>query len=82
MVKRGVADLPNVTILKTGKWMCSKLTFPDYFTKDDMQDKIILDPTKDIDLYGKYIAPAIDATIRFAGEEPIDKITPIWHRIF
>lgn len=75
MVKRGVADLPNITVLKTGKWMCSKLTFPDYFNKDDLQDKIILNPTKDIDLYGKYIAPALGATIRFAGEEPLDLIT-------
>lgn len=75
MVKRGVADIENVTVLKTGKWMCSKFTFPDYFDKDDIQDKIILNPTKDIDLYGKYIAPALGATIRFAGEEPFDLIT-------
>ncbi len=75
MVKRGVADLPNVTVLKTGKWMCSKFTFPDYFDKDNLQDKVLLNPTKDIDLYGKYIAPALGATIRFAGEEPLDLIT-------
>lgn len=75
MVRRGIADLDNITLLKTGKWMCSKFTFPDYFSKDSLQDKVILNPTKDIDLYGKYIAPAIGATMRFAGEEPLDLIT-------
>lgn len=74
MIKRGVADLKNVTVLTTGQWMCSSLTFPDYFDKENLQDKK-LDPTMDIDLYGKYIAPAIGATKRFTGEEPFDLIT-------
>ena len=55
--------------------MCSKFTFPDYFDKDNLQSKVILNPTKDVDLYGAYIAPAIGATRRFFGEEPIDKVT-------
>lgn len=76
MVKRGVADLgEKITLLTTGKWMCSKFTFPDYFDKDNLQTKVILNPTKDVDLYGAYIAPAIGATMRFFGEEPIDKVT-------
>lgn len=76
MVKRGVADLGDkITLLTTGKWMCSKFTFPDYFDKDNLQTKVILNPTKDVDLYGAYIAPAIGATRRFFGEEPIDKVT-------
>lgn len=76
MVKRGIADLGDkITLLTTGKWMCSKFTFPDYFDKDNLQTKVILNPTKDVDLYGAYIAPAIGATRRFFGEEPIDKVT-------
>ena len=75
MVRLGVLDLPNITLLKTGKWMCSKFTFPEYFDKDNIQDKIMLSPTKDIEIYGKYIAPALAATVRFAGEEPLDAIT-------
>lgn len=75
MVKRGIEDLDNITLLTTGKWMCSKFTFPDYFDKDALQSKIILNPTKDIELYGKYIASALGATLRFAGEEPLDLIT-------
>lgn len=78
MVRRGVADLMDegkITLLTTGKWMCSKFTFPDYFDKDNLQTKVILNPTKDVDLYGAFIAPAIGATRRFFGEEPIDKVT-------
>lgn len=75
MVKRGIADLDNITLLKTGKWMCSKFTFPEYFDKDNLQKKTIVYPTKDVGLYGKYIAPAIGATLRFFGEEPLDLVT-------
>ena len=75
MVKLGTSDLPNITLLKTGKWMCSKFTFPEYFEKDNLTDKIMIKPTKDIEIYGEYIAPALGATVRFAGEEPLDPIT-------
>ena len=75
MIKQGTADLKNLTVLTTGKWMCSKLTFPEYFVKEHCQKTTILNPTKDIELFGKYIAPALGVTIRFAGEEPFDLIT-------
>ena len=34
MVKRGVADLPNVTVLPTGPYLISSATFPTYFLKE------------------------------------------------
>ena len=76
MVKRGIEDLGDkITLLTTGKWMCSRFTFPEYFDKDNLQQATIVYPTKDVGLYGRCIAPAIGATVRFFGEEPIDLVT-------
>ena len=75
LVKKGVSDLNNkVTVLPSGKWMISLLTFPEYFSKDDLQEDII-DPSKDIVLFAKYICPILNITYRFVGEEPFDKVT-------
>lgn len=74
LVKLGTADLKNVTVIKSGKFIISALTFPGYFYKE--YDKTaIVDTSNDMDLFGKYIAPVLGITKRFAGEEPMDPIT-------
>lgn len=44
---------------------------------DNTREKqdIVVDTTADLQIFGKYIAPALDITVRFAGEEPIDNVT-------
>lgn len=75
LVKKGIADLKDkVTVLPSGKWIISLLTFPEYFVKDDKQEDTI-DPSKDVRLFGKYICPALGINKRFAGEEPFDLVT-------
>lgn len=75
LVKKGVSDLgDNVTVLPSGKWMISLLTFPEYFSKDSLQEAAI-DTSKDVNLFGKYICPSLHITQRFAGEEPNDSVT-------
>ena len=75
LVKEGVADLgEKITVLPSGKWIISLLTFPEYFNKDDLQSAAI-DPSNDIKLFGKYICPALGINKRFVGEEPFDLVT-------
>ena len=74
MVKQGTAYLENVTILPSGEFIISRKTFSEYFEKEKIQDEII-DPSLDVELFATEIAPALGITIRFAGEEPFDKIT-------
>jgi [citrate (pro-3S)-lyase] ligase len=74
LIKQGVADLPNVTVLPSGKFIISSLTFTDYFSKSEMQDRVI-DPTQDVRLFAEEIAPMLNITVRFAGEEPLDNVT-------
>ena len=74
LIKQGVADLKNVIVIPSGKFIISALTFPGYFYKEN-DNSAIIDSSSDIDIFGKYIAPTLNITKRFVGEEPIDKIT-------
>ena len=74
LVKQGVKDIDNVIVIPSGKFIISSLTFTDYFGKSELQEKEI-DPSMDIELFAKYIAPKLNINVRFAGEEPLDNIT-------
>lgn len=74
LVKKGTADLKNVTVLPSGKFIISQLTFSGYFNKAELQDSTV-DPSMDVELFGKEIAPSLGITIRFAGEEQLDNVT-------
>ncbi len=74
MVRQGAEHIPNVQVLPSGKFMISSLTFPEYFRKDDLKE-ISVDPSADVELFGKYITPALHITVRFAGDEPLDPVT-------
>ena len=74
LVRQGTADIPNVTVMPSGKFIISSLTFTDYFGKSELQDRTI-NPSMDVKLFAKHIAPRMGINIRFAGDEPFDKIT-------
>lgn len=74
MVTNGCQDLANVTVLEGSDYAISALTFPTYFLKklDDASDTHM---TLDIDLFARHIAPALNARVRYVGQEPNDKLT-------
>ena len=74
LVRKGTADLPNVTVVPSGQFIISRITFAEYFAKSELQESMI-DPSMDVELFGKEIAPTLGITVRFAGEEPLDKVT-------
>lgn len=74
LVKKGVAHLKNVKVLPSGKFIISSLTFPEYFMKDINQE-ITLDASMDLNIFSKIIAPTLNITIRFVGDEPLCKVT-------
>jgi [citrate (pro-3S)-lyase] ligase len=74
LVRGGTADLKNVTVLPSGKFIISQITFKDYFNKSELHDAVI-DPSQDVELFGRHIAPTLGITVRFAGEEPLDNVT-------
>ena len=74
MVKNGVADLSNVTVLPTGPYLISSATFPTYFLKDREkagQVQCLLD----IEIFTRYYAPKFNITRRYVGTEPLSPMT-------
>lgn len=74
LVQQGTSDLKNVIVIPSGAFILSATTFPGYFIKDDNPD-IVVDTSNDVRIFGQWIAPCLNIKIRFAGEEPWDKIT-------
>ena len=74
MVKEGVRDLRNVTVLETGQYLISSATFPTYFlsdreTKDTAQCEL------DIEIFSRYFAPRLSISHRYVGTEPNSPLT-------
>jgi [citrate (pro-3S)-lyase] ligase len=80
LLKSGTGDLRNVKILKSGKLMISTLTFPDYFAKDQ-PSSVQQIPSLDVDIFGEYLAPALDIRVRFAGTEPGCGVTRAYNQL-
>lgn len=74
MMRRGTADIPNVEVIPSGKFVISSLTFPGYFEKSKKPDAKV-DTTMDIEIFCTYIAPNLHVKTRFVGEEPLDMVT-------
>ncbi|MCI8609640.1 MAG: [citrate (pro-3S)-lyase] ligase [Firmicutes bacterium] len=78
MVRRGTADLSNVTVLGGGRYAVSALTFPSYFTGKDRASAA--HTAMDAELFAKYIAPALGISLRFVGCEPFSPVTDLYNR--
>ena len=64
----------EVIVLEGSDYIISAATFPTYFLKD-LSDAAETQMLLDLDLYSWWIAPALDANIRFVGSEPFDALT-------
>ncbi len=74
MVKEGCKDFDNVIVVPSGNLLASALLFPEYFDKEDNPD-VLVDASKDIEVFSEYIAPFLGITKRIVGEENRDKVT-------
>ena len=64
----------SVIVLEGSDYCISAATFPTYFLKD-LSDAAETQMRLDLDLYSRWIAPALDASVRFVGSEPLDALT-------
>ena len=74
MVKRGTADLKNVTVLPTGPYLISSATFPTYFLKDREQAGLV-QCQLDIQIFLGHYVPYFGITHRYVGTEPLSPMT-------
>jgi [citrate (pro-3S)-lyase] ligase len=80
LVRRGVADLPNVTVLPTGPYLLSAATFPTYFLPD-RETAGAIRCGLDVEIFTKYYAPHFGITHRFVGTEPLSTMTDAYNAI-
>ena len=79
MVNLGVADMENVVVIPSGRYIISTETLPGYFEKEE-NPYVELDATEDLELFAGVIAKEFDISVRFAGEEPKDPFTRQYNR--
>ncbi len=78
MIRGGCGTLAEVA--EGSAYQISAATFPTYFLKD-LSDASETQMRLDIDLFGRHIAPALGATVRFVGSEPSDPLTARYNRL-
>ena len=72
MIRSGAGDWADV--VEGSDYQISAATFPTYFLKD-LSDAAETQMRLDIDLFGRHIAPALGARVRYVGSEPADPLT-------
>lgn len=80
LVKEAVKNLENVVVHEGSSYVLSAATFPSYFIKEP--SAVALTQIQlDLDLFSNYIAPALNATVRFVGSEPFDALTSDYNNL-
>lgn len=74
LVQEGTADISNASVLPTGPYAVSRVTFPSYFI-DSGTDVSRHQLETDLNIFTKHIAPYFNIKKRFAGTEPYCGIT-------
>ena len=59
IVEANCKDLQNIKVLPSGKYMISRITFAEYFSKDELQGQQTMVPAMDVRLFGQAIAPIL-----------------------
>lgn len=74
MVERGLSHLPHVTVLRGGRYICTELTYPEYFSKEDVSE-VKADASMEAWFFSEYIASAMGISTIFLGHEPSCNVT-------
>ena len=77
LVKEGVRDLTNVSVVSGGDYIISPATFPGYFTRGEAT--VLAQTRLDATVFGRHIAPALGIDVRYAGEEPYCQVTSAYN---
>ena len=70
----------RITVLEGSEYVISAVTFPTYFLKD-LSTAAQTQMQLDMDLYTRWIAPALGASVRFVGSEPLDALTNRYNQL-
>ncbi len=80
LIRQGVADLSNVTVLRSGDYAVSKATFPSYFLHGADAEKLAHIQTRvDVTLFAELFVRELGITVRYVGTEPYCPVTRVYN---
>ena len=79
MIRKGTADIKNCHVFESDLYLISRATFPAYFIRDESRADLVKSDL-DIELFCRRIAPALNISRRFAGEEPFSPVTRVYNK--
>ena len=80
LVKQGLKNFENITIVSGGDYIISPATFPTYFLRKDdelAKEQMVVDAM----LFKERIAADLNITTRYVGEEPLSPMTSSYNKI-
>lgn len=80
LVKANCKEFSNVTVVPSGKFIISTLTFPEYFFKEEAKE-VTINASEDVRIFGEELAPILNIRYRFVGEEPLDPVTAQYNKV-
>lgn len=66
--------IENITVLPGGKFICTELTYPDYFNKEE-ENEVISDASMEAWFFCEFIASKLNIKTIFLGDEPTCNVT-------
>jgi [citrate (pro-3S)-lyase] ligase len=78
LVREGLSGYDNILVLPGGKYIVSAATFPGYFTRGE--ETVVAQTRLDATIFAKYIAPALEVTSRYVGDEPYCDVTRAYNQ--
>lgn len=79
LVREGVADLKNVTVVDGGDYLIGFAAFPAYFIPSS-EDVIDYQTRLDATLFRDWFVPALGITSRYVGQEPYSPTTQAYNQ--
>lgn len=80
LVCEGLKDIKNISIHKGENYIISKATFPSYFIHD--KEELINEQIQlDLNIFSELIAPTLNITSRYIGEEPFSYTTNLYNQM-
>lgn len=79
LVREGVKDLKNVTVLPGGRYIISSATFPSYFLRQE-DERLRAYTRLDAAIFGRYIGREFNIKKRYVGTEPYCNVTNAYNK--
>lgn len=79
LVREGVKDLKNVTVIPGGRYIISSATFPSYFLRQE-DERLRAYTRLDAAIFGKYISKEFNIDKRYVGTEPYCNVTGAYNK--